>query len=223
MPLNAKILVLVTAGPTRAPVDRVRYISNYSTGELGYHICVELKKRGFSVLLIAGPTALDFESLKLHKVIRVETTTEMRNAVLKEASAHRPNFAVFSAAVLDFQAKTVRKGKVRSTVKKWSVDLVPTRKIVRDYQSTFPSSERIEFKLETGSRASLENLGKKLVCQHGSLAVVLNNIDLIRGQSHPALIVCRDGKIIRAATKKQIAKSIGQTIEASATLLWKPL
>ncbi|MFA5255647.1 MAG: phosphopantothenoylcysteine decarboxylase, partial [Candidatus Omnitrophota bacterium] len=73
--------ILVTAGPTREKIDPVRYISNYSTGKIGYEIASAAKSRGLSVILVSGPTRLAApEGVKL---VSVESADDMRKAVLK--------------------------------------------------------------------------------------------------------------------------------------------
>src|SRR5262249_11223075 len=72
--------VLVTAGPTVEDIDPVRYISNRSSGKMGYAIAQAARNRGANVVLVSGPTELDFEN-----AIRVRTTEEMRRAVLDNA------------------------------------------------------------------------------------------------------------------------------------------
>lgn len=210
MPRHTKPIVIVTAGPTRAYLDSVRYISNYSTGALGFEICSKLKKRGFDVVAIVGPTPLDFESLGLRKTVRVETNEQMRRAVLKLGRTERPSLAIFAAAVLDFEPKVVRKGKVRSTEKSWTVRLVPAPKIVREFQRQFPWVQRIEFKLEvTRSRLIL---GQKLLDQHKCLAVVLNHLGDIHSGKHSAIIAVRDGRVYHPKKKKEIAQRIAEII-----------
>ncbi len=110
------IQVLVTAGPTREPLDAVRFLSNYSSGKMGYALAEEAKKRGARVTLISGPTKL--EPPQGVNLISVQTAEEMFNAV-------KENFAVadvviMAAAVADFRPRWVTSGKI----KKESADLL---------------------------------------------------------------------------------------------------
>ncbi|HKC24734.1 MAG TPA: phosphopantothenoylcysteine decarboxylase, partial [Thermoanaerobaculia bacterium] len=90
--------VLVTAGPTREPVDPVRYLSNRSSGRMGYALAREARRRGADVVLVTGPVAL--EPPPDVRTIRVERTTEMRDAVLAELAS--ADALVMAAAPADF-------------------------------------------------------------------------------------------------------------------------
>ena len=72
--------VLISAGPTIAPIDPVRYITNRSTGKMGYAIAKEARDRGAEVVLVSGPTNL--KQPKEVKVINVKTNEEMKEAIL---------------------------------------------------------------------------------------------------------------------------------------------
>ena len=76
--------ILVTAGPTREPLDPVRYISNRSSGKMGYAIAEAARKRGAEVTLVSGPTALPVPAGV--NLVRVTTAREMHEAVLGAAS-----------------------------------------------------------------------------------------------------------------------------------------
>ncbi|HBF34776.1 TPA: bifunctional phosphopantothenoylcysteine decarboxylase/phosphopantothenate--cysteine ligase CoaBC [Candidatus Sumerlaeota bacterium] len=97
-PLASK-KILITAGPTIEKIDPVRFISNPSSGRMGYALAEEAAKRGAAVTLITGPVFLE-TSKHLAEVVRVETAEQMRDAVV----AHLPeqNVCVFTAAVADF-------------------------------------------------------------------------------------------------------------------------
>ena len=94
---------MITAGPTREKIDPVRYISNHSTGKMGYAIAEEAKKAGAKVILISGPVALT----PPHgvQVIMVESAEEMYDAVMgKFAEA---DIVIKSAAVADYRPKVL--------------------------------------------------------------------------------------------------------------------
>ncbi len=90
--------VLITAGPTREPIDPVRYLSNYSTGQMGYAIAGEAQRRGARVTLITGPAETPVPEVAA--VVRVQTAAEMLEAVRKHFPACR--VAIGAAAVSDF-------------------------------------------------------------------------------------------------------------------------
>jgi phosphopantothenoylcysteine decarboxylase/phosphopantothenate--cysteine ligase len=93
--------VLVTAGPTREPIDPVRFITNPSSGKMGYAVASVAARRGAQVLLVSGPTALDDPPGV--KVVRVETAEEMAGAV--DAASEGVDLVVAAAAVSDYRPR----------------------------------------------------------------------------------------------------------------------
>ena len=203
--------VLVTAGPTRAYLDPVRFISNYSTGRVGFQICQALIKRQFSVIAIVGNSSLDFESLGLKKLLRVETNREMLKWVLKVGRDYQPKAAIFSAAVLDFVPKTRQKNKVSSSIPSWKLDLVPAPKIIDEFVHRFPSTKVVEFKLES-KPFNAKGLAQSLLKRRNSIAVCLNRWSGIKGNSHRAYLYPRSGKPSQLFTKTEIGRKISDLV-----------
>ena len=100
--------VLVTAGPTREPLDPVRFISNRSSGKMGFALARAAASRGAAVTLVTGPTALTPPPVE--KLIRVETTSEMKDSVLKEAPSSR--ILIMAAAPSDFTPEVFSTRKI---------------------------------------------------------------------------------------------------------------
>jgi len=120
--------VLITAGPTQEPLDPVRFISNRSSGKMGYALAQAAAERGARVILVSGPVQLGAPSNV--QVIPVKTALEMRDAVLshlKEAS-----IIVKSAAVADYHLASVPKHKVKKTAMRMSLELDPTPDILAE-------------------------------------------------------------------------------------------
>ena len=90
MTRRQRLSVLVTGGPTRAYLDDVRYLSNYSTGELAFDVCRELVQDGFEVHAVIGPSHFPFEGLKLKTCRRVETIFEMRAEIMELCRRKKP-------------------------------------------------------------------------------------------------------------------------------------
>ena len=101
--------VLISAGPTLSPIDPVRYITNRSTGKMGYAIAEEAAKRGAEVTLVSGPTNL--EKPKGAKVINVTTNEEMKNAILD--NFHDSHIVIKAAAVADYKIKNYSNEKIK--------------------------------------------------------------------------------------------------------------
>lgn len=101
--------VLVTAGPTIAPIDPVRYLTNRSSGKMGYAIAKEARDRGAEVTLISGPTSL--QSPRGVNFIKISTNEEMKNEVLKRFK--ESDIVIKSAAVADYKPKNYSEQKIK--------------------------------------------------------------------------------------------------------------
>lgn len=120
--------VLITAGPTREPIDPVRYISNRSSGKMGYALAVAARRRGAKVVLISGPTGLTPPAGV--SVVGVQTAQEMRDAVLRELP--QATIVVKAAAVADYRPKRQQPGKIRSKQDDLSIELTPNPDILKE-------------------------------------------------------------------------------------------
>ena len=120
--------VLVTAGPTREELDPVRYLSNPSTGKMGYAVAAAARDLGARVVMVSGPTQLaDPEGVD---VIRVTTADQMRDAVMKRLP--KADIVVKTAAVSDFRPAERAPLKVKKGAAARSVKLVPTPDILAE-------------------------------------------------------------------------------------------
>jgi phosphopantothenoylcysteine decarboxylase / phosphopantothenate---cysteine ligase len=118
--------VLVTAGPTREPIDPVRHLSNPSTGKMGFEVARAAARRGAEVLLVSGPTALrDPEGVR---VVRVSTAEEMAAAVL--GAAGEQDLLVAAAAVSDYRPRAPLAAKKKKTDGAESIELERTPDIL---------------------------------------------------------------------------------------------
>lgn len=149
--------LLVTAGRTEEPIDAVRYLSNRSSGKMGYALAEAGRRRGAKVILVSGPTSLDAPAGV--QVERVRTTQEMANAVL----GHLPeaSIVVMSAAVADFRPAEFRPKKIKRAEGVPALKLKPTRDILGEIaRKRRPDQLVIGFAAETDH--VLENAAKKL-------------------------------------------------------------
>lgn len=122
--------VLITAGPTREPLDPVRYLGNRSSGKMGLAIVNALLEAGHEVTAVVGPTDIAWPAGA--KVVRVETAREMYEAVLREWSARAsdtPRLLIMAAAVADYRPKTVAPVKMSRAAGVISIELEPTEDI----------------------------------------------------------------------------------------------
>jgi phosphopantothenoylcysteine decarboxylase/phosphopantothenate--cysteine ligase len=160
--------VLVTAGPTREPIDPVRYIGNRSSGKMGYALAEAALRRGAKVILISGPTALTPPSSA--EVVQVLTAQQMRDAVM--AHLDRATIVIKAAAVADFTVRSAAGEKIKRKGP-MSLELEPTADILAEVGAKKGSRIVIGFAAETND--VLANARKKL--ESKSLdAIVLNDV-----------------------------------------------
>ena len=119
--------ILVTAGPTREPIDPVRYISNRSSGKMGYGVAAAAIRRGARVTLVSGPTALTPPAGAVF--VPVQTAEEMREAVLHHLGA--ATIVVKAAAVGDYRVKQIAAEKIKGK-RDLTLDLVANPDILAE-------------------------------------------------------------------------------------------
>ncbi|WP_404987764.1 bifunctional phosphopantothenoylcysteine decarboxylase/phosphopantothenate--cysteine ligase CoaBC [Clostridium culturomicium] len=182
--------VLVTAGPTRANLDPVRFISNKSTGKMGYAIAAEARDRGAEVVLVSGPS--NEKAPAGIKFISVETNEEMLKAVLEEFDTS--DIVVKSAAVADYKPKVYSKEKI----KKGSGDLV--LELTRDNDILKTLGENKKHQILVGFAAEsndvLKNAHKKLEGKNLDYIVANNITEKDAGfgtDTNRVIIIKRDG------------------------------
>ena len=118
--------ILITAGPTREPLDPVRYLTNRSSGKMGYAIAGAAVHEGHRVLLVSGHTSLDVPDGV--DFLQVETAAEMHEVVSNHIG--RMNVAIFSAAVADYTPAHVADEKMKKTGDRLVLELVKTKDIL---------------------------------------------------------------------------------------------
>ena len=163
-----KETILITAGPTREPIDPVRYIGNHSSGRMGYALAEAALRRGAKVILITGPTALKPPSAA--EVVQVQTAKEMRDAVM--ANLERSTVVIKAAAVADFTVRNAAQQKIKRGGA-LSLELEPTPDILKEISGRKGARVVVGFAAETQN--ALENARKKL--ESKSLdAIVVNDV-----------------------------------------------
>ncbi|MFB3813758.1 MAG: bifunctional phosphopantothenoylcysteine decarboxylase/phosphopantothenate--cysteine ligase CoaBC [Terriglobales bacterium] len=163
--------VLITAGPTREPIDPVRYISNRSSGKMGYALADAARRRGARVILVSGPTAIQPPAGV--ELIRVETAEQMRQAVLKRCV--ESTVVIKAAAVSDYRAKSPASRKIkREGQGPLTLELEPTADIISEVARVAePSQIVIGFAAETHD--AVENARRKLIGK-SLQAIVVNDV-----------------------------------------------
>lgn len=120
--------VLLTAGPTQEALDPVRYITNRSSGKMGYALADAAARRGARVILVSGPVSLQPPAGV--ELIRVRTAVEMRDAVMSHLEP--ATIVIKSAAVADYHVREVPTQKTKKTAARWTIDLDPTPDILAE-------------------------------------------------------------------------------------------
>lgn len=161
----ATLRVLVTVGPTREPIDPVRFVSNRSTGRMGYALAREAVRRGASVVVVAGPTAIDPPAGA--EVVRVETAEEMFTACIERFED--TDVAVLNAAVADWRPARAADQKVKKKDMDPVLKLEPTRDIAAELGRKKGEQTLVLFAAET--ERLVEHAREKLVGKHADLVI----------------------------------------------------
>ncbi len=190
--------VLITAGPTREAIDPVRYISNRSSGKMGYALAEAALRRGARVILVTGPASIKPPNGAM--VVRVESAAEMHDAVM--AHADEANIIIKAAAVADYRptAPSVQKLKRHDFIREGlpgftQLDLEPTPDIAAALGARKREQIVVGFAAETQN--VLENARKKLVAK-GLDAIVANDV------SQPGIGMDSDRNAVTIITATEI-------------------
>jgi len=163
--------VLVTAGPTREPIDPVRYIGNRSSGKMGYALAEAALRRGARVILVSGPTSLKPPSAA--ELINVQTAQQMRDAVL--ARAPEASIIIKAAAVADYRPKNAADQKIkRQAGASLALELEGTSDILAELGKR-KSEKQILIGFAAETENVLENARKKLLTKSLD-AIVVNDV-----------------------------------------------
>jgi len=125
--------VLITAGPTREPLDPVRFLSNRSSGKMGYAVAHAFAEAGHRVLLISGPSSQEVPNGV--DLIPVETAADMHEAVARQIM--RMDIAIFAAAVADYTPKTLATHKIKKEGEALVIELIRTKDILAAARGEF--------------------------------------------------------------------------------------
>ena len=183
--------VLVTAGPTQEKIDPVRYLTNRSSGRMGYAIAEAALRRGARVLLVSGPTAI--EPPGAAELTRVETAEEMLAAVLKLLP--ESTVVIKTAAVADFRPKAAAGQKIKRKGE-MTLELEPTPDILAEVARRKTSQVVVGFAAETEN--VLENARKKLASKSLD-AIVVNDVsreDIGFDSNRNAVAIISPGEVV---------------------------
>jgi len=199
---------LITAGPTREPIDPVRYLSNRSSGKMGYAIAEAAIEAGHEVILISGPVAIT----RPHgaAVIPVSTSDQMFDAVQQQT--RNCDLLVMCAAVADYKPVAVFSKKLKKRDAKLALELIPTRDIL----SSLPKTRKyfvVGFAAETENIET--NAQKKLLKKNCDVIVANDACVGMESDENEVEIYFRDGetKKISRSSKKIVARELVKIFE----------
>jgi phosphopantothenoylcysteine decarboxylase/phosphopantothenate--cysteine ligase len=199
--------VLVTAGPTRENLDPVRYLSNRSSGKMGYAVAEAAARRGAHVILVSGPTSLDVPAGV--ERIDVQSADEMHRAVLEKVADC--SIAIFAAAVADYRPTESNGHKIKRNKESTTISLEPTPDILASVARNKGDRFIVGFAAETEHVA--ENARQKLAAKNADLIVANDVTAEGAGFDHDTNIVtlfARDGRdlALPRMSKSEVAQRI---------------
>ncbi|MGM9977586.1 MAG: bifunctional phosphopantothenoylcysteine decarboxylase/phosphopantothenate--cysteine ligase CoaBC [Clostridium sp.] len=199
--------VLVTAGPTRAEIDPVRFISNHSTGKMGYAIAEEARDRGADVTLISGPT--NEEPPIGVKTIKITTNSEMRDKVL--SLYDNSDIVIKSAAVADYKPKEYSNQKIKKGEGSLVIELVRDNDILKELGDKKKNQILVGFAAE--SQNVVENAKKKIEKKNLDY-IVANDITSkdtgFASSDNKVIIITKEGKefALEKMSKRKVARNL---------------
>jgi len=199
--------ILITAGPTQEPIDGVRYLSNRSSGKMGYALAEEAAARGARVVLVSGPVSLP--PPREATLIPVRTAIEMRQAVMDHLT--EATIVIKAAAVADYHIPNPSRHKMKKTAARLSLDLEPTPDILAEVGTKKGDRLLIGFAAETDNM--IEEARRKM--QQKNCDMVVGNVVSRPGtgfesDENEVVLVTRTGETIpvQRASKRAVAGRI---------------
>jgi phosphopantothenoylcysteine decarboxylase/phosphopantothenate--cysteine ligase len=205
--------VLVTAGPTTAPIDPVRYICNHSSGKMGYAIAEEARDRGAEVTLISGPTNL--QPPYGVKFIGVNTNNEMLHSVLNNFESS--NIIVKCAAVSDYKPEVYSDLKIKKNGDSFTVKLVQDNDILMELGKR-KTEDQVLIGFAAESNDLIQNAKIKLAKKNLDYIIandILSSDTGFGSDNNKVSIISKNGDIVslEKMSKREVAEEIFNTIE----------
>jgi len=204
--------ILITAGPTRSYMDAIRYLTNSSSGKMGFSLALEAIARGAAVTLVVGPVPVP--ELPGATLIRVSTTEEMLSAVLSELKFNHYDALVFAAAPLDFSFSSKADGKISSS-SPLSLTLTPLPKISSEARKLSPGLFIVGFKAEYGiAEDELIQRASARLADSGMDIIVANDLSKagvgFEAETNEVCLIDRSGPFHRIplSHKREVARQI---------------
>ena len=204
--------ILITAGPTWVPIDKVRVLSNIATGRTGVLLAQEAAARGARATLLLGPCG-EYNLNSSIRIIRFCFFQELKSLLKQELKNTKYDIIIHSAAVSDFELENKFRGKL-SSVKAYSLRLVPLEKLIVQIRHLARKARLIMFKLEAA-------VTDKILIQRAKNEAGKISADLVvanRLNPYRAFIIDKDGKQISVKNKQQLAKRLIEILNNNCDL-----
>lgn len=215
--------ILVTSGPTKAYLDRVRYIANSSSGLLGARIVEALVARGLPIIHLYGQGSERPKINNTHLIESIEIigVPDLITSLEKISKRGDVSAIIHAMAVLDYVPETKLPSKKPSDEDIWDVRFVKTPKVIRIIRELMPSVFTVGFKLESGvADTELITRGRRFLEKYALNLVVANDSDRVSSYQHEAVFLEPDGTVIKQAhTKEEIAEYLAEYIEHALNTL----
>ncbi|HYC79304.1 MAG TPA: phosphopantothenoylcysteine decarboxylase [Planctomycetota bacterium] len=203
--------ILVSAGPTREWIDDVRFLSNESSGAMGFALAEAARDAGHDVTLVAGPTALKDPSGM--RVVRVESARDMHAACL--AAFEDCDAAAMVAAVADYRPQTRAAGKLKKDAETLELKLVRNPDILADLGRIRGRRTLVGFALESSPDAEALAAARAKLVRKGADLVVLNRPATFGGAAaHDVVLVAREEAVpLGTIEKSRLAQLLVRFLE----------
>lgn len=217
--MNATILlnkkVLITAGPTREAIDPVRYISNHSSGKMGYAIAEQFLQQGAEVFLVSGPVNLELKHPNL-RIVNVNSASEMYMACCR--FFEEADITVFAAAVADYRPAKVAEQKIKKDESHFTITMTKNIDIAYEFGKIKKDNQvSVGFALETNDE--LAHAQGKLQKKNFDMVVLnsMNDANATFGYDTNKITVIKKDKLPKEFSLKQkseVAKDIVKEISS---------
>ncbi len=206
--------ILITSGPTREAIDPVRYISNHSTGKMGYAIAESFLQQGAKVFLVSGPVGISLQHPNL-KLVKVNSANEMYLACCRFFET--VDIAVFAAAVADYRPAQIAEQKIKKDDESFTIKMVKNVDIAHEFGKIKIATQlSVGFALETNDE--LKHAVNKLTKKNLDMVVLnsMNDEQATFGYDTNKISIIRNDLIQKQFSLKQkteVAKDIINEIE----------
>lgn len=202
--------ILITAGPTREYLDDVRYLSNASSGRMGFALADAARSAGHEVVIVSGP--VDLKPPQGCEFHAVETTSQMRDAAVSLFPGC--DGVIAAAAVCDYKPRTRITGKIAKTGEPISIEMIETDDVLRELGRNKDHRWVVGFALE--SQNARENALQKLRAKNCDW-IVLNNPVAIGSESNSVELIDRSGQAVSSwsGSKTDVANALIKWLEAT--------